>query len=366
MIRPSLGGESQRATMRSRSGLGRATVSVVIPCYNYARYLPESVASAADQQGVDVEIIIVDDASTDDSPEIANRLAAAASNIQLIRHDRNCGAVETFNDGARRAAGEFLVRLDADDLLTPGSLARAVAVAQHLPRVGLVYGHPLHFADGTPLPRPRLIPTKWTVWPGHRWLSDRCSQGTNVITSPEVLMRKSVVDRVGYQAPLRHTHDMEHWLRIAAFSDVAYVQGADQAWHREHPLSLSALVVDEYVDMDERMRAFETLFDGPAGELSDAQRLLGNARAALAREALTSAGHAVDAGFPRESHEALLDRALTLDPSLAGTARMAATLRRAARAQGGSVNYVGAVARRAALHVRSSARWRRWHQHGVF
>ena len=54
--------------------------------------------------------------------------------------------VATFNDGAKTATGEFLVRLDADDLLTPGSLARATQLARAYPSVGLVYGHPIHFS----------------------------------------------------------------------------------------------------------------------------------------------------------------------------------------------------------------------------
>jgi hypothetical protein len=353
--------------VRSRSGLGTATVSVVIPCYNYARYLPACVDSAASQQGVEVEIIIVDDASTDDSVEVATRMAATRNNVQVIRHDHNSGPVDTFNDGARRATGEFLVRLDADDLLTPGSLQRAVAVAQHFPDVGLVYGHPLHFTDGAALPEPRLAAGNWTIWPGRQWLADRCRQGTNVITSPEVLMRRSVVEHVGYQAPLRHSHDMEHWLRIAGFSDVAYIHGADQAWHREHDQSLSAVGVDSGVEMEERLQAFETLFRGPVGELPEAEQLSRTARSALAGAALTAAGHAVDAGpTSGQSHRAFLQRAVALDPTLAESRRVRRITRRAARTESGPVARLGALSRRAAFGFRSRAQWRRWHRNGVF
>ena len=72
----------------------------------------------------------------------------------------------------------------------------------------------------------------WTVWPGRQWLADRCRSGLNVITSPEVVVRTSVIRRVGGQQPLAHTHDMEMWMRISAFSDVGRVDGPDQAWHR--------------------------------------------------------------------------------------------------------------------------------------
>lgn len=262
-----------------------ATVTVVIPCYNYARYLPQAVESILSQTGVAVDVVVVDDASGDDSLAVARRLASADRRVRVVAHAINVGPVQTFNDGLALAHGEFLVRLDADDLLTPGSLARSVAVMRNCPSVGLVYGHPLHFSGETP-PRPRLKASRWTVWPGRQWLRDRCVGGYNVITSPEVLMRKSVVDKVGGQSPLDHTHDMEMWLRMAAFCDVAYVHGADQAWHRDHAASLSAKHVDALRDLLGRRDAFDTLFEGPAGCIPEAERLKALARRALAVDAI--------------------------------------------------------------------------------
>ncbi len=120
-----------------------ATVTVVIPCYNYARYLPAAVASALSQHAADVDVIVVDDRSTDDSLAVARELADADARVRVIAHESNAGPVQTFNDGLAAARGEFLVRLDADDMLTPGSLRRALAVMQHFPSVGLAYGHPI-------------------------------------------------------------------------------------------------------------------------------------------------------------------------------------------------------------------------------
>lgn len=283
-----------RAQVRPATRL--ATVSVVIPCYNYARYLPEAVNSALSQAGVVVDVIVVDDRSSDNSLEVARQLAAANPRITVIAHEINYGAVKTFNDGLAVAEGEYLVRLDADDLLTPGSLLRSVAVMQRFPSVGLVYGHPIHFTD--PLRKAhRDQPTSWTVWPGRDWLETRCRTGTNVITSPEVLMRRAVVDIVGGQMPLAHTHDMEMWLRMAAFCDVAYIKGADQAWHREHPKSLSAMEVDPLRDVMERRDAFETLFSGIAGQIPQADAFCGKARLAVASGAVKLAINRYDCGY---------------------------------------------------------------------
>lgn len=263
----------------------RATVTIVIPCFNYAQYLKAAVDSALDQDLVDVDVVIVDDDSTDESLAVATRLASRDSRIHVIAHARNVGAVLTFNDGLKRATGEFLVRLDADDMLTPGSLRRAVAVARAFPSVGLVYGHPVHFTAAEP-PAAQCEVRSWTVWPGVVWLAERCRAATSVITAPEVLMRRSVVERVGGQRDLPHAHDTEMWMRIAAFSDVAHIDGADQAYHRGHPGSLSSSV-GIVQDLEERRLAYRILFAGQAASLTESARLLPLAMRALAAEALT-------------------------------------------------------------------------------
>ena len=270
-----------------------ATVTVVIPCYNYARYLPQAVASVLGQQGVAVNIVIVDDASTDDSLAVARALARRDPRVTVIAHRHNAGPVQTFNDGLSVARGEFLVRLDADDLLTPGALSRAVAVMRAHPSVGLVYGHPLHFSQDR-LPPARSRQTGLTIWPGRTWLTDRCRTGLNVITSPEVLMRRSVVDVIGGQRPLDHTHDMEMWLRMSAFCDVAYISGVDQAWHREHADSLSAQHVDAVRDLLERRDAFDVLLSGPAPTIVGAADLHALARKAIATDAVELASRQFD------------------------------------------------------------------------
>jgi cellulose synthase/poly-beta-1,6-N-acetylglucosamine synthase-like glycosyltransferase len=174
----------------------RAGVSVVIPSYNYGRYLEASVRSALEQRDVEPEVIVVDDASADYSVAIAERLAAADPRVRVIRHETNLGASATFNAGYAVATGEFIVRLDADDQLTPGSLARAVALFDAFPNVGLVYGHPVHFTAADP-PAAREAVRSWSVWSGADWVAERCRRGTSCITSQEAIVRASVMEQVG-------------------------------------------------------------------------------------------------------------------------------------------------------------------------
>jgi glycosyltransferase involved in cell wall biosynthesis len=102
------------------------TVSVVIPCYNAARWLPDTVASVAAQRGVDCEVIVVDDGSTDGSAEVVRRLCPDA---RLIRTP-NQGASATRNLGTSHVSGEFVQYLDADDQLAPDKLRAQLAALE--------------------------------------------------------------------------------------------------------------------------------------------------------------------------------------------------------------------------------------------
>lgn len=341
-----------------------ATVTVVISCFNYGRFLTQAVRSAVTQEGVIVDVVIVDDASTDDSLATARSLERAYERVHVLPHTKNQGVVQAFNSGAALATGEYVVRLDADDILVPGSLSRATQLGRTYPSVGLIYGHPLHF-EGDVLPSPRMKPTGWTIWSGIEWLSGRCKSGTNVITSPEVVMRRSTMKELGPQAPLRHTHDMEYWLRFAAFSDVGYIHGADQAWHREHGASLSAMQVDPLVDLRERADAFGVFFSGVAGSRPHVRALEPVATAALAREAVGAAQHEVDRGLPDpKALEAYLDIACELDATLGSSPGWL----RASRARDLTPRRfdLGSLVRRARGRLKSDVEWHRWHRNGVY
>jgi glycosyltransferase involved in cell wall biosynthesis len=101
-------------------------VSVVIPCYNAARWLPATLASVTAQKGVDFEVIVVDDGSTDGSAEVARRVCPDAS---IIRTE-NQGASAARNLGTAHVRGEFVQYLDADDLLAPDKLQVQLATLE--------------------------------------------------------------------------------------------------------------------------------------------------------------------------------------------------------------------------------------------
>ena len=105
-------------------------VSIVVPTHNYGHFLPQALDSALSQMDVDLEVIIVDDGSTDETSEV---IASYAGLVSSIRQD-NRGLSAARNTGLAIARGEFLVFLDADDILGPGVLASQNAFLQNNPQ----------------------------------------------------------------------------------------------------------------------------------------------------------------------------------------------------------------------------------------
>ena len=250
-------------------------VSVVIPCYNYGHFLGDALGSVLhDQPGVDVRVLIIDDASSDGSAEIAKQLSAGDSRVDVISHPTNRGNLATYNEGLLEwADGDYTVLLSADDRLTPGALGRAKALLDAHPGVGFVYGHPLKFQQGSPLPIARTKKCGWSVWSGQWWLERRFRDGHNCITSPEVMVRTSLQKRVGgYDARLGHTGDMEMWMRLAACADVGYLRGVDQAYYRVHGQNMTTSR-NQLVDLRQRRLAYEVLLESYGHKLKDAAQL---------------------------------------------------------------------------------------------
>ena len=220
----------------------KPTVTVLIPCYNYAQFLPQCVRSVLTQANVEVDVLIVDDASTDGSSDVAAALAAQDSRVRLLALSSNVGMIPAVNRGLREPIGDYFVKLDADDLLTPGSLQRSVSLLETHREVGFVYGRPRHFFGVAP-PRARLGRPSWTIWTGDQWLELRYRRAVNCISQPEAVIRSSALRRVGaYKEGLPHTSDLEMWLRLAAVMSVGRINHVDQGYYRVHPNSMQRTV----------------------------------------------------------------------------------------------------------------------------
>jgi glycosyltransferase involved in cell wall biosynthesis len=272
-----------------------AKVDVVIPCYNYGHFLTDCVQSVLTQEGVEVRALVIDDGSIDNTAEVARALSVLDSRVELISLPRNVGMIPAINRGISELSGEYFVKLDADDLLTPGSLRRSVTLLERFPNVGFVYGRPRHFTGVLP-PRGRWGVPHWTIWSGAEWFALRCRVGVNCISQPEAVIRKSaLLEMGGYNAGLPHTSDIEMWLRLSAVMDVGRVNGVDQGYYRVHANSMQRTVnAGPMKDLVGRREAFASAFCAKGDRLRDAAELEETVRRKLAAEALDRACRTYD------------------------------------------------------------------------
>jgi glycosyltransferase involved in cell wall biosynthesis len=291
------------STVARDGGVVVSSVSVVIPCYRYGHFLEAAVSSVLDdQEGVDVRVLIIDDASPDDSAAVAREIATRRDEVEVIVHDVNQGNIATFNEGLLEwADGDYCLLLSADDRATPGALARARDLMDAHPEAGMVYGRALWVEDGSPLPSARTTVLGWSVWSGQEWLEHRFRQAENPLTTPEVVARTSLLHQVGgYDPQLPKAADMELFMRLAAYAHVGFIRGVDQAFYRLHSTNMSKSVT-ALMDLRQRRSVFEVVLERYGDRLADTDRLSDVVHRQLSREALWAAGRVYDRGRLRES-----------------------------------------------------------------
>ena len=120
-----------------------ARVSIVIPCFNAGETIGEAIESALSQTYADIEIVVVDDGSTD--PVTLDVLAHAAWPRTRILHQGNAGPAAARNAAIQASLGEYILPLDADDRIEPTYVEKAMAAMQADPNVGIVYCKAMKF-----------------------------------------------------------------------------------------------------------------------------------------------------------------------------------------------------------------------------
>jgi hypothetical protein len=209
---------------RGMSGL----CTVVIAAFNAERFLGQALASVAAQRGVAVELVVVDDGSTDDTAGVARRFAGAP--LRLLQQ-ANRGVSAARNAGLAAAQGEFVLFLDADDWLLEGALARLVEALQAAPDTVAAYGEAvrateegvLKGADWGPLFAPR---------PSGQVLRELLQY--NFILTGTICARTEVVRAAGgFAGHLRLCEDWALWCTLAAEGPLVYVVPPAVSAYRE-------------------------------------------------------------------------------------------------------------------------------------
>jgi len=272
-----------------------APVSVIVPNYNYAPYLDQRLTSIFEQSFRDVEVIVLDDASTDDSLAVLARWEGRAG-LQIVKNERNSGNVfAQWRKGLELAHGEFIWIAEADDAAGPGFLAALVAACAQ-PDVVLAYSIPQvidgdgALAEGFDYRANYLAyaaQKRWThsyVAPGLEEIRDVLAVANCIPNVSAAVFRKPPQTLLEACQDFRCSGDWLFYLNLASRGRVAYVHG-DLAWHRRHEKSvvgqeqegrklllgqemdrIHRLAADEFGPLPEatleRMRRFRASLDG--------------------------------------------------------------------------------------------------------
>jgi glycosyltransferase involved in cell wall biosynthesis len=201
-------------------------VSVVMPAYNRERYVGEAIESVLAQTFSDFELIVVDDGSTDATPQ---RVASLRDpRIRLLRREHR-GISAAMNAGLRTARGAYVARLDSDDVWLPALLATQVAVLESRLEVGVVYARAQGMeADGT------LTTHVWGVAPRYPRDSLRSLLHGDCTCNITVVARRECLERAGlYDESLGTNEDWDLWLRVARHCRFAFTDRvlARFRWH---------------------------------------------------------------------------------------------------------------------------------------
>ena len=131
--------KSEQKLVREYGKVIGPKVSIIIPCYNKAPYVAEAIESALGQTYKNIEIVCVNDASTDNSTDIIKGYAERYDNIKFIDFKKNKGVIVARNTAIEKAEGEYILPLDADDIIADTYVEKAANILNSRPKTGIVY-----------------------------------------------------------------------------------------------------------------------------------------------------------------------------------------------------------------------------------
>lgn len=215
-------------------------LSFLVPCFNYGQYLSECINSIQNQTFQNWELIILDDASTDNTPEIAKALASEDSRIQYHRHPNNIGHLANYNVGIALAKGELIWLISADDCLTSPTIAKQFtdqflknkALGLAFCRIQCIDEHSAPYEKYIPRAGYNALPENSTTFAGHDFFSRLIKE--NFVPAPGAIARKSCYTSTGnFHPALTHSGDWYNWLLFSLDYDI-YYEPEPSVYYRKH------------------------------------------------------------------------------------------------------------------------------------
>lgn len=227
--------------MTVRVPASQPLVSVIIPTYNYGHFVMAAIESVQRQDYSQIEVIVIDDGSTDNTPQ----LLSCRTDLIYVRQE-NQGLSAARNHGIRLAKGKYLQFLDADDLLGVTSIRERVEFLENNPDKSAVICRSAFFREQ---PRPDLCTFKLAEWrQPDKGFIDLALYYFNIAPPHAFLVRKSIVDNhaLWFDTNLRACEDYDFWFRLAQLSGIPGAIRTCWVYYRQHEQSMSRSYANQY------------------------------------------------------------------------------------------------------------------------
>ncbi|MBN3723537.1 glycosyltransferase family 2 protein [Burkholderia sp. Ac-20379] len=224
-------------TVPDTGDLANATISVVIPLYNHARYIEGTLDSVLSQTSPADEIILIDDGSSDDGFAVAQRVLARVPNAKAFRQD-NAGAHNTINRAIGISRGDYVAVLNSDDTFLPGKLARCRRVLNALPGVALIAGE-IGIMDDHGARQDKGVAIDWLAR-ARAFLDDTGLAQLAVLnenfvgTTSNMVFSRALWEAAGGFQPLRYCHDLDFLMYAYAHASAYVDRGHEHIVYRVH------------------------------------------------------------------------------------------------------------------------------------
>ena len=243
--------EPQKAP-QSDAGPALPLVTIVALCHNHAPFLREALDSILAQTYPALEVLLVDNGSTDGSPEILREYAAANPAWQLTLYTQNLGLCAGFNQAYRQSRGAFLIDFATDDVLLPARVAQQVAAFQRLPATyGVVYSDAELIDEQSRFLRYHFRRTSKGLQP-HPASGEVFADVLEryFISTPSMMMRRATLDELGGYDETLYYEDFDFWVRAARRWHFYFLDEVTTR-KRKHPQAMSRqayLPADPHLD----------------------------------------------------------------------------------------------------------------------
>ncbi|MEO9176840.1 MAG: glycosyltransferase, partial [Gaiellales bacterium] len=203
-------------------------VTFAIATWNGERFLREAVESCLTQTYADLEVLVVDDGSTDGTAALLDELACAR--LRVLRHPSNLGIAAAYDTIVREARGELIARLGHDDIALPDRIARQVAIFDRFPDTGVVHGDAVTIDESG-----RTIGSWRSDEYPRRTLIDLLVRRLNNLVDPSTMIHRRVYEAVGgYDPAFPMCNDFDLWLRAARMFRFRHVEHGPLILYRRH------------------------------------------------------------------------------------------------------------------------------------